>query len=82
MALQYALIPLLAWTLCLILDLPRQSRRRGSFWLDAVPRARHPTSSPYFAKADVPLSVVMTLISTLLAPWPLLPWWNSWPDSG
>ena len=66
-ALQYALMPLLAWTLCLILDLPAEAAV-GVILVGCCPSGTASNVIAYFAKADVPLSVVMTLVSTLLAP--------------
>lgn len=65
--LQYLLMPTIAWTLCQILDLP-PAVAVGVILLGCCPSGTASNVITYFAKADVPLSVVMTLVSTLLAP--------------
>lgn len=65
--LQYLLMPLLAWLLCRILDLPPETAT-GVILVGCCPSGTASNVISYFAKADVPLSVVMTLVSTLLAP--------------
>lgn len=66
-ALQYAIMPLVAWGLCRALDLPTESAV-GVLLVGCCPSGTASNVISYFAKADVPLSVVMTLGSTLLAP--------------
>ena len=65
--LQYLLMPLIAWTLCLMLPLPPEAAV-GVILVGCCPSGTASNVIAYFARADVPLSVVMTLASTLLAP--------------
>lgn len=65
--LQYLLMPLIAWTICLVLDLPPEAAV-GVILVGCCPSGTASNVIAYFARADVPLSVVMTLASTLLAP--------------
>lgn len=66
-ALQYLLMPFIAWTVCLVLDLPPEAAL-GVILVGCCPSGTASNVIAYFAKADVPLSVVMTLASTLIAP--------------
>ncbi len=66
-ALQYALMPAIAWTICAVLKLPAEASV-GVILVGCCPSGTASNVIAYFAKADVPLSVVMTLGSTLLAP--------------
>lgn len=66
-ALQYLLMPLCAWTVCLVLNLPPEAAL-GVILVGCCPSGTASNVIAYFAKADVPLSVVMTLASTLIAP--------------
>lgn len=66
-ALQYLLMPFIAWTVCLVLDLPPEAAL-GVILVGCCPSGTASNVIAYFAKADVPLSVVMTLASTLVAP--------------
>lgn len=65
--LQYVLMPGIAWAVCLLLDLPA-SAAVGVILVGCCPSGTASNVIAYFAKADVPLSVVMTLGSTLAAP--------------
>lgn len=65
--LQYLLMPAIAWTLCLVLDLPPEAAV-GVILVGCCPSGTASNVITYFARADVPLSVVMTLTSTLVAP--------------
>ena len=75
-ALQYVLMPAIAWAVCLALNLPTEAAL-GVILVGCCPSGTASNVVAYFARADVPLSVVMTLASTLLAPllmaagWPL-----------
>ena len=66
-ALQYLLMPSIAWVLCFILNLPANIAV-GVILVGCCPSGTASNVIAYFARADVPLSVVMTLLSTLLAP--------------
>ena len=65
--LQYLLMPLIAWGLCKVLALPPEAAV-GVILVGCCPSGTASNVIAYFARADVPLSVVMTLASTLLAP--------------
>jgi len=65
--LQYLLMPSLAWSLCRVLNLPSEAAV-GVILVGCCPSGTASNVIAYFARADVPLSVVMTLASTLLAP--------------
>ncbi len=65
--LQYLLMPSIAWALCRILNLPSEAAV-GVILVGCCPSGTASNVIAYFARADVPLSVVMTLASTLLAP--------------
>ena len=65
--LQYTLMPLIAWTLCLVLGLPPEAAV-GVILVGCCPSGTASNVITYFARADVALSVVMTLASTLVAP--------------
>ncbi|EPR37017.1 Bile acid:sodium symporter [Desulfovibrio sp. X2] len=65
--LQYTVMPAVAWTLCAVLKLPPETAV-GVLLVGACPSGTASNVISYFAKADVALSVVMTLCSTLLAP--------------
>lgn len=66
-ALQYTLMPAIAWGICIFLDLPA-TIAAGVILVGCSPSGTASNVITYFARADVPLSVVMTLLSTLLAP--------------
>lgn len=66
-ALQYVLMPAIAWAVCLALNLPTEAAL-GVILVGCCPSGTASNVVAYFARADVPLSVVMTLASTLLAP--------------
>jgi BASS family bile acid:Na+ symporter len=65
--LQYLIMPLIAWVLCLALRLPPEAAV-GVILVGCCPSGTASNVIAYFARADVPLSVVMTLMSTLIAP--------------
>ncbi|MGE4441407.1 MAG: bile acid:sodium symporter family protein [Desulfomicrobium sp.] len=65
--LQYLIMPLIAWILCLALRLPPEAAV-GVILVGCCPSGTASNVIAYFARADVPLSVVMTLLSTLIAP--------------
>jgi BASS family bile acid:Na+ symporter len=65
--LQYLIMPLVAWILCLALRLPPEAAV-GVILVGCCPSGTASNVIAYFARADVPLSVVMTLLSTLIAP--------------
>lgn len=66
-ALQYALMPLVAWVLCRVLPLPPEAAV-GVMLVGCCPSGTASNVISYFARVDVPLSVVMTLATTLVAP--------------
>jgi BASS family bile acid:Na+ symporter len=66
-ALQYVLMPAIAWAVCLALGLPTEAAL-GVILVGCCPSGTASNVIAYFARADVPLSVVMTLVSTLVAP--------------
>lgn len=66
-ALQYTLMPAIAWGICIFLNLPA-TIAAGVILVGCSPSGTASNVITYFARADVPLSVVMTLLSTLLAP--------------
>jgi BASS family bile acid:Na+ symporter len=66
-ALQYLVMPLAALCVCLALRLPPEAAV-GVILVGCCPSGTASNVIAYFAKADVPLSVVMTLVSTLIAP--------------
>ncbi len=65
--LQYTLMPAAAWLLCLVLDLPPEAAL-GVILVGCCPSGTASNVISYFARADVALSVVMTLAGTLIAP--------------
>lgn len=65
--LQYLLMSAIAWMLCVMLELPIEAAI-GVLLVGCCPSGTASNVVAYFARADVPLSVVMTLVSTLLAP--------------
>lgn len=65
--LQYTLMPAIAWLLCAALQLPPEAAV-GVILVGCCPSGTASNVISYFARADVALSVVMTLGSTLLAP--------------
>jgi BASS family bile acid:Na+ symporter len=67
LALQYLLMPALGWLICLVLDLPAEAAV-GVILVGCCPSGTASNVISYFAKVDVPLSVVMTLATTLVAP--------------
>lgn len=66
-ALQYTLMPGIAWAVCALLQLPPEAAV-GVMLVGCCPAGTASNVIAYFAKADVPLSVTMSLVSTLLAP--------------
>ena len=66
-ALQYLIMPLAALGVCLVLRLPPEATV-GVILVGCCPSGTASNVIAYFARADVPLSVVMTLVSTLIAP--------------
>lgn len=65
--LQYTIMPLAAWGLCLALQLPTDIAL-GVILVGCCPGGTASNVITYIAKGDVPLSVGMTIVSTLLAP--------------
>lgn len=74
-AAQYVLMPLVAFLLVVVLDLPTVMAV-GVILVGCCPGGTASNVIAYLARADVPLSVSVTLASTLLAPFatPLLVW--------
>ncbi len=65
--LQYTLMPIIAWALCAAFRLPPEAAI-GIILVGCCPSGTASNVISYFARADVALSVVMTLGSTMLAP--------------
>lgn len=65
--LQYTVMPLLAWALVTLLELP-QDLAVGVILVACCPGGTASNVITYIAKGDVPLSVGMTIVSTLIAP--------------
>lgn len=74
-AAQYGLMPLLGWIIAAALGLP-PDMAAGVVLLGACPGGTASNVIAYLARADVGLSVSLTLLSTLLAP--LLTPWLTW----
>lgn len=66
-SLQYALMPAIAWVVCALLQLPPEAAV-GVMLVGCCPAGTASNVIAYFSRADVPLSVTMSLASTLLAP--------------
>ena len=64
---QYTVMPLGAWLLCRILNLP-PDLAIGVILVGCCPGGTASNVITYIAGGDVPLSVGMTIVSTLLAP--------------
>lgn len=64
---QYTIMPLAAWALATVLQLPADIAI-GVILLGCCPGGTASNVITYIAKGDVPLSVGMTIVSTLLAP--------------
>lgn len=63
---QYTLMPLAGWIVCLILKLP-EDLAAGVILLGCCPGGTASNVISYLAKADVALSIVLTSVSTILA---------------
>lgn len=63
---QYTVMPLAAWIVCLVLKLP-PDLAAGVILLGCCPGGTASNVISYLAKADVALSIVLTSVSTLLA---------------
>ena len=63
---QYTIMPLAAWIVCLILKLPADLAA-GVILLGCCPGGTASNVISYLAKADVALSIVLTSVSTLIA---------------
>ncbi len=63
---QYTIMPLAAWIVCLVLKLPADLAA-GVILLGCCPGGTASNVISYLAKADVALSIVLTSVSTLLA---------------
>jgi BASS family bile acid:Na+ symporter len=63
---QYTIMPLAAWIVCLVLKLPTDLAA-GVILLGCCPGGTASNVISYLAKADVALSIVLTSVSTLLA---------------
>ncbi len=72
---QYSLMPLAAWVVCMILNLP-QELMVGVILLGCCPGGTASNVICYLAKGDVALSIVLTSVSTILAFFvtPMLTW--------
>lgn len=66
-ALQYLVMPILAWAIAMILDLPPQLAA-GLILVGSVPGGTASNVVTYLARGDVALSVTMTSLSTALSP--------------
>lgn len=64
---QFVFMPLIAWILCKMLNLPREIAL-GVILVGACPGGTASNVISHIAGADVALSVSMTIVSTLLAP--------------
>jgi BASS family bile acid:Na+ symporter len=80
---QYTVMPLAAWVLATALQLPADLAL-GVILVGCCPGGTASNVITYIAKGDVPLSVGMTIVSTLIAPLmtPLLVFWlaGAWVD--
>lgn len=72
-ALQYLLMPLLAFLLCSLFRFPTELNL-GMILVGSAPGGTASNVITYLARADLPLSIVMTTVSTLLSPI-LTPFW-------
>jgi len=63
---QYTIMPLAAWIVCLVLKLPADIAA-GVILLGCCPGGTASNVITYLAKADVALSIVLTSVSTMLA---------------
>ena len=63
---QYTIMPLIAWTLCMILKLPTELAL-GVILVGCCPGGTASNVITYIAGGDVALSVGMTIASTLIA---------------
>lgn len=63
---QYTVMPLIAWIVCLVLKLP-SDLAAGVILLGCCPGGTASNVISYLAKADVALSIVLTSVSTLIA---------------
>ena len=63
---QYSIMPLAAWIVCLVLKLP-PDLAAGVILLGCCPGGTASNVISYLAKADVALSIVLTSVSTMLA---------------
>lgn len=63
---QYTIMPLAAWIVCLVLKLPADLAA-GVILLGCCPGGTASNVISYLAKADVALSIVLTSVSTLIA---------------
>jgi len=79
-ALQYLVMPLLAWAIALLLDLPPHLMA-GLVLLGSCPGGTASNVVCYLARGDVALSITLTTVSTLLAilATPLLTWGSGCP---
>ncbi|MCF0199070.1 MAG: bile acid:sodium symporter family protein [Bacteroidaceae bacterium] len=75
-AAQFSIMPLVAWALCKVFALPAEIAV-GVILVGCCPGGTASNIITYLAKGDTALSVCMTGISTLCAPFltPLLTWW-------
>lgn len=64
---QFIIMPMLAWLLCYLLKLPTELAL-GMILVGCCPGGTASNVMCYLAKGDVPLSIAMTTVSTLLAP--------------
>lgn len=64
---QFVIMPVLAWVLCLILNLPAEIAV-GVILVGCCPGGTSSNVMTYLAKGDVPLSVTITACTTCLAP--------------
>lgn len=64
---QFIIMPMLAWLLCNLLKLPTELAL-GMILVGCCPGGTASNVMCYLAKGDVPLSIAMTTVSTLLAP--------------
>lgn len=73
---QYSIMPLIAWALVTVFDLPR-GIAAGLILVGCCPGGVSSNIMSFLCKGDVPYSVGMTTVSTLLAPFmtPLLMLW-------
>ena len=80
---QFTIMPLLAYLLCRVFSLPADLAA-GVILVGTCPGGTSSNVMTYLAKGDVPLSVSMTMTTTVLAPvvTPLLTWWlaGAWID--